>query len=189
MRRFEHCLLIVSAVVGAWLGMQQVHELGHVLAAKATGGTVARVVLHPLSLSRTDLADNPQPLWVAWAGPVFGVGAPLGLWLCVRGLRLRWAFLGRFFAGFCLVANGLYLGVGSWEGIGDAGDILRLGSPCWLLWLFGLLTVPAGFCLWHRQGEHFGWGPSARRLDRAAAYGSLVVCLLLAALGFWCGGG
>jgi predicted Zn-dependent protease len=48
-------MLIGSTVVGSWLGMQAVHELGHVLGAWWTDGDVSRVVLHPLSISRTDL--------------------------------------------------------------------------------------------------------------------------------------
>jgi hypothetical protein len=65
-------------LIASWLGMQLVHELGHVMAAYATGGSVERVVLHPLELSRTDLARNPRPLAVASAGPLGGAG--LFLW-------------------------------------------------------------------------------------------------------------
>ena len=68
-------------LVASWIGMQAVHELGHVLAASATGGTVQRVVLHPLTISRTDVSPNPSPLAVAWAGPLVGVILPL---LCRR---------------------------------------------------------------------------------------------------------
>ena len=60
-------------------GMQAVHEAGHVFGAWATGGRVARVVLHPLTISRTDLEHNPYPLAVVWAGPVFGVVVPVVL--------------------------------------------------------------------------------------------------------------
>jgi hypothetical protein len=49
----------------SWLLMQAVHESGHVLGARLGGGTVAQVVLHPLTISRTDLAANPHPLLVA----------------------------------------------------------------------------------------------------------------------------
>ena len=50
--------------------MEAVHELGHVLAAWATGGLVTDVVLHPLTISRTDVRPNPRPLAVAWGGAV-----------------------------------------------------------------------------------------------------------------------
>src|SRR5262249_34871163 len=79
-KRLPQLTLIVSTLVASWLGMQAVHELGHVLGAWLTGGRVARVVLHPLTISRTDLGHNPSPLAVVWAGPVFGALAPVLLW-------------------------------------------------------------------------------------------------------------
>src|SRR5438105_1787209 len=102
--------------------MQAVHESGHVFGAWLTGGRVARVVLHPLTISRTDVADNPHPLVVVWAGPIFGVVVPLLLWGAAAASRLPGAFLLRFFAGFCLLANGLYIGVGSFDRVGDCGE-------------------------------------------------------------------
>ena len=63
--RFHKAILIASVGLGSWLGMQAVHELGHVLGALASGGRVARVVLHPLTISRTDLVANPRPALVA----------------------------------------------------------------------------------------------------------------------------
>ena len=75
--RLHQFVLIVSVLIGSWLGMQAVHETGHALAGWLTGGRVARVVLWPLSISRTDLAENPHPLAVVWAGPMFGVVTPL----------------------------------------------------------------------------------------------------------------
>ena len=87
--------------------MQAVHELGHVLGTEITGGRVACVVLHPLTISRTDVAENPHPLLVVWAGPLCGVLLPLLLWASVAKLMPQTAFLARFFTGFCLLANGL----------------------------------------------------------------------------------
>ena len=56
--------LWLTTGVAAWLGMQQVHELGHVIGALVTGAQIESVVLHPLTISRTDLAHNPLPLVV-----------------------------------------------------------------------------------------------------------------------------
>ena len=164
--------------------MQAVHELGHVIGAWLTGGRVARVVLHPLTISRTDMADNPQPLVVAWSGPLFGIVVPLLLWLLAAILRLAATFVLRFFAGFCLIANGAYLAAGAWARIGDAGDLLRHGSPGWCLWLFGVLAVPAGLWLWHRQGRHFGLGAEPAEVRPAVACGVGVACALLDILGW-----
>jgi hypothetical protein len=73
-------VLITTTILSSWLGVQAVHELGHVAGAWITGGGVAKVVLSPLTISRTDLADNPYPLIVVWAGPIIGSLLPLGPW-------------------------------------------------------------------------------------------------------------
>jgi hypothetical protein len=159
-----------------------------VIGARMTGGRVARVVLHPLTISRTDLTDNPQPLVVVWAGPLVGIAAPLVLWAVAGALRLNWVFVVRFFAGFCLLTNGLYISLGSFNRVGDCGEMLRNGSELWHLWLFGVVTVPAGLFLWHRQGRFFGLGSANGQVSRGVAYGTLVVCLALLALGFLIGG-
>jgi hypothetical protein len=64
-------------------------------------------------------------------------------------LRIRGAYALRFFAGFCLVANGLYIGLGSFNHVGDCGEMLRHGSQPWQLWIFGLLAAASGLWLWH----------------------------------------
>jgi len=187
-RRVHQVLLIGSTILGSWLGMQAIHESGHVLGALLTGGRVARVVLYPLTISRTDLDYNPHPLVVVWAGPAFGGGGPLLLWGVVAALRVRWAFVLRFFAGFCLLTNGLYIGIGSFDGVGDCGEMLRHGSEPWQLWLFGALTAPVGLWLWHRQGPNFGLGTARGQVNRGVAYGCLVACAALLVLGFAVGG-
>lgn len=184
MERVHHAVLIGSTLLASWLGMQEVHELGHVLGAWATGARVVRVVLTPTAISRTDVAENSRPLVVAWAGPGFGACAPLVLWLAARVARLPGAFVLRFFAGFCLLANGLYIGLGSFGRVGDCGEMLRHGSAPWQLWLFGVVTAPLGLALWHGQGEAFGFGTARGRVSRAAAYGTLGVCLALLLLAF-----
>jgi Peptidase M50B-like len=188
MQRLPQIVLIVSTVLGSWLGMQAVHELGHVVGAWVTGGRVARVVLHPLTISRTDLADNPQPLLVVWAGPVLGAVLPLALWGVSAGLGLAGTFVWRFFAGFCLLANGAYIAGGSFDGIGDCGEMLRHGSPIWLLWLFGAVCVPIGFGLWHGQGRHFGLGPARGQVSAGVAYASLGAFVVLLVLALAVGG-
>ena len=188
MSRVHQVVLIGSTILGSWLGMQAIHESGHVVSAWVTGGRVARVVLHPLTISRTDLTDNPRPLVVVWSGPLVGIAAPLLVWSVAAAARVPWAFVLRYFAGFCLLANGLYIGVGSFDRVGDCGEMLRHGSEPWHLWLFGAVTAPGGLWLWHRQGPHFGLGPTKGQVSRGAAYGSLVVCLALLVLGFAVGG-
>jgi len=76
-RKWPQLLLMGTFIPFCWLTMQAMHELGHVAGALITGGTVAHVELNPLTISRTDLAENPNPLVVAWLGPVVGVVLPL----------------------------------------------------------------------------------------------------------------
>ncbi|MCE9526010.1 MAG: M50 family metallopeptidase [Planctomycetales bacterium] len=179
--KFHREILIASTLLGSWLGMQAVHELGHVCGAWLTGGKVKQVVLHPLTISRTDLAENPAPLTVVWAGPLIGVLLPLLLWLAATIAKMPGNFVLRFFAGFCLIANGLYISLGSFGRIGDCGEMLRHGSAIWLLWLFGLVTVPAGVWLWHGQGAEFGLGKSPKVVSPKVAYSTGAICLAILA--------
>ncbi|MGI8978446.1 MAG: M50 family metallopeptidase [Pirellulaceae bacterium] len=186
--QFHREILIASTLLGSWLGMQAVHELGHVCGAWLTGGRVQQVVLHPLTISRTDLAENPAPLAVVWAGPLVGVLIPLPLWLAAAAAKMPGSFVLRFFAGFCLVANGLYISLGSFGRIGDCGEMLRHGSELWHLWLFGLVTVPGGVWLWHGQGTEFGLGKSPRPVSPKVAYIALTICCFTLAAEFIFGG-
>ncbi len=69
MKRLDQIVLVGTFIGFSWLAMQAVHELGHVLGAVATGGRVTEVVLHPCTISRTDVHPNPHPLLVVWPGP------------------------------------------------------------------------------------------------------------------------
>jgi hypothetical protein len=167
--------------------MMAVHEAGHVLGAVLTGGTVKVVVLHPLMISCTVLSHNPHPLLVTWAGPVLGVLIPLAAFLVAAALRMPGAYLLRFFAGFCSIANGIYIAVGSIERIYDADDMLRHGSRTWHLWLFGAVTIPSGLLLWHRLGPYFGFGKARGQVSRGAAIACLVLLILVAGLELFLG--
>jgi len=152
MNWIRRLLISLAVIYLSWLGMQAIHEFGHILAAWATGGNVVRLVLHPVAISRTDVSPNPRPLAVAWGGPLLGVLGPLLLVITSRFVALK-RFDGRpnadFFAGFCLIANGAYIGLGSFGRVGDAGDLLRHGSPQWLLVAFGVSAIAAGLLVWH----------------------------------------
>jgi Peptidase M50B-like len=187
-KRTHQIILIGSTLLGSCLGMQAVHELGHVLGALATGAQVTRVVLTPTTISRTDVANNSRPLIVAWAGPIVGVIFPAVLWFLAQSARIPGAFVLRFFAGFCMIANGLYIGIGSFSRVGDCGEMLRHGSEPWTLWLFGGVTAPLGLALLHRQGTSFGFDTAHGQVSHAVAYASLGVCLGLLVLGFAVGG-
>lgn len=168
--------------------MQALHEFGHIVGAWMTGGTVTQVVLHPLTISRTDLSENPHPLVVVWAGPILGVTIPVLLWGGAAMVKMPGAFVLRFFAGFCLLANGLYIGVGSFNRVGDCTTMLNHGSQLWQLWLFGAITAPVGLWLWNNQGGNFGLGGAEGYVQRGVAIGTLLVSLSLLVLGLAVGG-
>ena len=173
MNRFDQIVLIGTFIGFSWLAMQAVHELGHVLGALAGGGNVTRVLLHPQTISRTDVAPNPHPLLEVWAGPVVGALLPLLAFLVATACRSPGVYLFRFFAGVCLIANGVYIGGGSFQGVGDAGELLVHGSRQWQLLLFGILTTPLGLYLWNGLGPAFGLGEANGKVSRAAAITSL----------------
>ena len=177
--RLRQIVLILSFLAFAWLAMQAVHECGHIVAALATGGRVEKVVLHPFALSRTDVAPNPHPLPVVWAGPLFGSALPVLAWAFVCRCRAPFVVLWRFFAGFCLVANGVYLVGGSFARGADPGDLMRLGVPQAVLVAVGLVGSVCGLWLWHRQGHYFGLGDSGGQVQSGAVVASV---LLLAAI-------
>ena len=151
LRRWLFILLFLNL---CWFGMQAVHEFGHVLAAWGSGATVERVVLLPIS--RTDTGNVEYPLFVYGAGAMFGTAFPVLLWLIVRLFQWRTAYLFRFFAGFCLVANGAYIGCGfSVSGPTDAGLLIEYGASRLVLVLFGVLCMSGGLFLWHDQSRYF----------------------------------
>lgn len=167
-----------AALGGSWLGMMAVHELGHAVGAWATGGTVTRVVLPAIGFSRTEVQPNPSPGVVVWAGPMVGVLLPIGMWLLACWIRLNGLEKSlRFFAGFCLVINGVYLGLGGFDRVGDVGVMLDTGTPAWVMWLFGGVTVPLGFWLWHGLGPRLGLGEFR---NRTVAYAALIGLVLIA---------
>lgn len=171
-------LFLLLFAAAAWLGMEALHELGHCLAAWATGGRIHRVVLMPLAFSRTDLSHNPHPLAVAAAGLALGAVIPCAPLAFPAVRRGRAGPYLRGFAGFCLVANGAYAAAGAFVPNGDAADLLRLGVPRVALAVPGAIALAAGFLCWHGQGPYFGLGP-APRIDRLV---SAVTAGLLAAL-------
>lgn len=127
--------------------MMAVHELGHVLGCLVSGARVEAVILWPWTISETVRSGSSAPLVDTWAGPGIGALLPVLIWLAVRRWR-HGPWVGGW-AGFCLVANGIYLGIGWIDAVGDAGDLLRLGMPTWALAGIGTLGLVSGLWLWH----------------------------------------
>jgi hypothetical protein len=189
----------LSLLLLCWLGMQSVHELGHVLAALCQGTPVEHVDLHPLHISRTDVAPGGKTRLVVWAGPILGSLLPVLLWRSLPWLertvlclfrtpadrntaghfeefpQSRLAPPLRFFVGFCLIANGAYIGAGIFDPVGDALDLIHLGESPLLLAAFGACCLPAGFWVWHGAGRDLGLGPQAREIPARTAVCSLLL--------------
>jgi hypothetical protein len=156
-----------------FLIMMPIHELGHVLHALLSGGRVEHVEFGLLEFSRTDVSVNPHPQFVAWGGPLWGSAIPLIIYAIIVAARSRFHRLCCFFAGFCLIVNGGYIGLGWIDRVGDAGTLLRHGAPVWSLVVSGWLALLGGLYLWHRMGPHFGFVrlKRANSLEQTAARG------------------
>lgn len=168
--------IITLSIIGSWYAMMAAHEFGHVLGAWVTGGRVDRIVLEFFAFSRTDVSPNPHPLIVVWAGPMVGVVVPLMAWAVNRLVGRSSDVLSRFWAGFCLLANGLYIGAGSFGGVGDAGDMLAAGSPMWMLIVFGIVAAAGGLALWNGLGRRFGIGSSTASVNPHDLAAAAVFC-------------
>ena len=193
MQRTHQLVFVSSLLAVCWLGMMATHELGHVIGALLTQGTVERVVLHPLSISRTDVSPNPCPSIVVWLGPIIGCVIPAVV--CVVIPRKNDSLsrtsvqettkqhmlrnIAIFFTGFCLLTNGAYIAIGSFDRVGDCGEMLRHGSPRWTLIAFGAITIPLGIYVWHRLGsiKQFIGNPSL--VDARSAYAMLLILLII----------
>ncbi len=184
MHRRHQFILIVGLLISSWLIMMLAHELGHVLGAICTGGEVQRVVWYPTVFSRTDVSPNPSPLVVVWAGPVVGAMLPALVAIVVARFRFGVAYFLQFFAGFCLLANGLYVGVGAFSPVGDAKDLLRLGSSRVVMILFGAASAIGGLIVWHRISPRLGLGETSHSIPPRHAYLATGLAVGLIAVGF-----
>jgi len=181
--RLASIILIISILWIGWLAMMLVHETGHVLGAIASGGTIRQVVWHPMVLSRTDVEPNPHPLIELWAGPIIGSLLPTIVASICLAFRLRSAYLIWVVVGFCLTANGAYIGIGAFDPVGDAREMVAHGMPRWTLALFGFIAAAAGVWIWHNISPHLGFGPAPVPVNPHHTWGVFAIALLLTAIG------
>lgn len=184
MKRFHQFLFAASLVALCWLAMMAVHELGHVIGALITGGSIERVVLHPLAISRTDVSPNPHPAIVVWLGPIIGSILPLAVLLTVPRRLTVLRNVARFFAGFCLIANGAYIAFSAVDGIGDCGEMLRNDTPQWAMFAFGAITIPLGLSVWHSLGSLHQFINNPPVITPRMTYLVVSVLLLAVVVGF-----
>jgi len=153
----KQMIIGVVVVVLSWYGMMVVHEAGHCFGAVITGGKIERVVIPIVGFSRTDVSASAQPLIVIWGGPIFGAVTPVILLIWFKHTSQQVRQILRYFIGFCLIANGAYIGIGAILRAGDCEEMLKYGSPMWLLVVFGLISSVAGLFVWHRMGSIREW--------------------------------
>ena len=184
--RARQVVFIFLLLMFCWFLMMAFHELGHVVGAWSTGGEVRKLVLNPLTISRTEVDPNPRPGTVVWMGPILGSILPAFISAVVPRKIVALKKTCNFFAGFCLIANGAYISFGVIDEVGDCRQMLQTGSPTWLLVLFGLLSIPTGLWLWHRLGsvKEFLRDPTAIPDFLTWTIGVLLALYLAAAFAF-----
>jgi hypothetical protein len=76
-----------------------------------------------------------------------------------------------------LKTNGIYLGVVSFmKNAADPGDLMREGSPQWVLVLFGVVAFPLGLFVWNGLGPYFGLGEARGKIEKGTVVG-VFACL------------
>lgn len=166
-------LVLLAADAGwLWVLMLLTHEVGHGAVALLTGGEVISVELRPGVPGHTLVNPNPQPDGVIWGGFLSGCLLPLGAWAAARAIHPAAAGDLRLLAGFCLLANGVYLAAGGSESLTDPGVLLSLGWSWPVLLAIGVLLAGPGYGLFRRelstrlaavQAGRFGWKNVALR--------------------------
>ena len=169
MNKAQIIIWIVVAFL-SWYGMMAIHEAGHCLGAVATDAKIHAVEIPIAGFSRTDFSGGKCPLLVVWAGPLLGAVMPVALLAFLRfaGHRVKHVLV--FFVGFCLLSNGVYIGLGAFLRAGDCRQLLQHGSPVWVLVAFGILSFGGGLYAWHRMGPLRGWFAMVKETENRASY-------------------
>lgn len=134
-------IVLVALVAASWCVMVVTHELGHLIAGWAGGGTLQRADLAPWTLPYSVFDPDPRPLLTLWGGPVAGVLIPL---LIAAMVRRQWIW---FIAWFCVLANGAYLAL-AWvsnEPTLDAARLLRHGAHPATIAAYCFVTIIPGY--------------------------------------------
>lgn len=173
MRQASLAVSFALVAMTVWMAVAAmfVHELGHVLAAGITGGTIISVELRPGRLSHTLVRPNPQPGVVLWSGFALGWLAPQAtapLWRIERGM-IGQAL--RAWAAFCLLAGGSYLAIGGGERLTDTGQLIAIGWPAFVPVVVGLVVAALGYwrsrAAWIALADRIG----QRRVSATLAFG------------------
>lgn len=189
-------VIVTIALIASWYAMMMVHELGHVIAAWVTGSRVETVRVPWFGFSQTVVSTSDWPRAIVVGGPAFGAVAPLGVWLATatvgRLYRSGWSILARFFAAFCLLANGVYMASAVLLPVGDAEELIRLGVRAWTLAVPGGIAAAGGLALWNGMSRKIGGGCDGHSNDEVRGPRSEsmnlthAISMLAAVVGFVC---
>ncbi len=185
-KRVSQVVLVVCTLGTSWLGMQAVHELGHLVGAWMSQATVERVVLHPLTISRMMSDITHSHFWLSgldqsWVrDSVHSVaGQLLGkLVQCVSAALLR-RVLPR---GQWLLHRSRI--IGSCRGLRRDASVRQSTLDAVVV---GSTMAPAGLWLWNGQSPYFGWGGDLGKIDPRAVRVSVIAFVSLIVLGLLIG--
>ena len=150
MKKVLRTALALAFLYACWLGMLALHEFGHVFNAHVVGAQVKEVIIPRLGFSQTVIGHNPATQFVGWGGATMGCIIPLMACGLARLFTRRVPGALRFFTGFCLIANGAYMGLGWLGGANDSADLVKHGESPVKLIFFGVSATFVGLLLWHR---------------------------------------
>jgi len=144
---FAKLLKITFLISVSWCVMVVSHETGHIIGGNCGGGTMIDADIRPWHLPYSIFDPDPHPLITLWSGLLLGVTFPLLLAIVGRRHEL-W-----FVAGFCMLANGLYIGTGWVAGDRylDTTRLLDHGCSPILIALYCLLTIGFGYASFRRE--------------------------------------
>ncbi|MEZ6122951.1 MAG: hypothetical protein R3C49_07220 [Planctomycetaceae bacterium] len=147
-RRPATAVLQMTALLTlSWSVMAVTHECGHLLCGWCCGGTLKAADLRPWHLPFSIFDPDPHPLMTAWGGPILGVLIPV---LMAAAIRHRIATL---IAGFCVLANGLYLATAWLTGDRylDTAQLLLHGASPVSIAVFCVITITTGYLGFRRS--------------------------------------
>lgn len=178
MMTLRQFLIVTGAFILAYNGATILHELGHAIAACATGGTVVSVSVSPLTWSATPY-KSPEPMAVTWGGFLLGTMIPLvalGVLWCLKSRLSFWAAL---LATVALLINGAYMLAGAATGSGDALVLMKLGLARHTLYITGAAMLAAGIALVLPMGTLLGIGRKACGFEKTLLVLGLPIFLYL----------
>lgn len=172
------------------------HEVGHLIAAKLMFVQITYLDLFPLRINSLLFDAGGSNQWlksnlIVASGFVLGSLLPM---LSFPFWRIQSGFVGIFLkslSSFCVLANGLYLMLGSIELLGssanwtpnftDSGLLISSGCPAWILIIAGGTVAGAGYWLLSRLARQYWKAEQLSRISwKSVAAWSLTLAALLA---------